>query len=591
MWIGSNVGLDRYYPASDTYRHYFPSQSDGTGNDVPLRPGFYPYSANSSQRNYLSRLQFGINRSLLLAVYEDKQGYLWFGTAGGGLNRFDPQTESFTYMLLDPENPESASNNISAIREDRSGVLWVGTWGGGLYQIETHSKRRSRYVHRQGDATSISQNNISVIYEDATGEIWIGTDLQGISKIDRSASKFRTISSLEDDQSDFTFMSIRSFWEDTRGILWLGTAGGGLYRYDRRNNSSKNYRAHIGQKNALQSDVLRSLYQDKSGIMWIGSARGLIRFDPIQETFKHIYINPENPLDPSNFVNYKIFELETMPGYIWFGTNGGGVCRYNKKTGELKNYLHDTVNMVEVQLNFVRTLHHYKKDPNILWVGAFGGFSRFDLQNETFKSYVNNPNDPRSLSSNNIMSFTEDKKGNLWITTYGGGINYFNPQTEEFQILTVENSGLPNNSVYGFLTDNNGYYWLSSNRGLSKFDPTNLTFKNYTVEDGLQSDEFNGGALYKSKTGEMFFGGIGGFNSFYPESITDNPHKPQIELTDIKLFNQSIDVRAEGPLQMHISEANKITLEHWQNDIEIEYVGLHYYRSTNNNYAYKLDRL
>ena len=380
-----------------------------------------------------------------------------------------------------------------------------------------------------------------------------------------------------------------AFWENDDGLLWIGTGGGGLYRYDRRIGIFKNYRSNPGQNNQLQSDIIRALYQDKTGIMWIGTARGLVRFDPVRETFKHIFINPDHPDDPSNFVNYKIFELETMPGYIWFGTNGGGVCRYEINTGELKQYLHDTANMIEVQLNFVRTLHHYKKDPNILWVGAFGGFSRLNLKEGSLKSYVNDPNDPRSLSSNNIMSFTEDREGNLWITTYGGGINYFNPQTEEFQILTVENSDIPSNSVYGFLTDNNGYYWLSSNRGLSKFDPTKLTFKNYTVEDGLQSDEFNGGALYQSKTGEMFFGGIGGFNSFFPESITDNPYIPQIELTDLKLFNQSIDVNLEGPLQKHISETDQVSLEHWQNDIEIEYVGLHYYRSTNNSYAYKLD--
>ena len=130
---------------------------------------------------------------------------------------------------------------------------------------------------------------------------------------------------------------------------------------------------------------------------------------------------------------------------------------------------------------------------------------------------------------------------------------------------------------------------MSSNRGISKFDPKSRTFKNYTVEDGLQSDEFNGGAYYQSKSGELFFGGINGINAFYPESITDNTYKPQIELTDFKLFNQSIDISDESPLKKHISETKEITLTYWQNDIEIEFVALHYYRSTNNTYAYRLD--
>ena len=590
VWIGSNIGLDRYYPATNTFRHYIYREGKKTGMyESPLRRSFYSTTPKNSQEYGSIGNKDGINSPFITVVFEDRQGYLWFGSIGGGLNRFDPQTESFTHILLDPDHPESPSNNISAIREDRKGILWVGTWGGGLYQIETHSKKRKRYVNRKGDITSISYDFISTIYEDATGEIWIGTDLLGVSKIDRSASKFKTISSIAGEPNSLSANAVRSFWKDDNGILWLGTSGGGLDRYDQRNGIFKNYRSGPGQNNQLKSNIIRALYQDNSGIMWLGTIRGLVRFDPVKETFKHIFVNPDNPDDPANLVNYKIMELENMPGFLWFGTNGGGVCRYEIKTGELKQYLHDTTNMIEVQLNFVRTLHQYRKDPNILWVGAFGGFSRFNIEEESFKSYVNDPNNPRSLSSNNIMSFTEDQKGNLWITTYGGGINYFNPQTEEFQILTVENSDLPSNSVYGFLPDNNGYLWLSSNRGLSKFDPVKKTFKNYTVEDGLQSDEFNGGAFYQSKAGEMFFGGINGFNSFYPESITDNPYKPHIELTDFKLFNQSIDINNEGPLQAHISETDQITLEHWQNDIEIEYVGLHYYRSTNNSYTYILD--
>jgi serine phosphatase RsbU (regulator of sigma subunit) len=130
---------------------------------------------------------------------------------------------------------------------------------------------------------------------------------------------------------------------------------------------------------------------------------------------------------------------------------------------------------------------------------------------------------------------------------------------------------------------------MSTNHGISKFDPENRTFKNFTVEDGLQSDEFNGGAYYQSKSGELFFGGINGINAFYPESITDNTYKPQIELTDFKLFNRSIDINDSSPLHKHVSETEEITLTYWQNDIEIEFVALHYYRSTKNSYAYRLD--
>jgi ligand-binding sensor domain-containing protein/serine phosphatase RsbU (regulator of sigma subunit) len=561
VWIGTTVGLDRYYPGTKTFRHY-------------------TYSKHNPN---------GISSNDVHSVYEGRQGVLWFGTHGAGLNRFDPQNEAFSSYLLNENNPADPSNRISAIMEDRSGLLWVGTWGGGLYQIEKLSRGSNRYRHSPEDRTSISQDFISVLYEDITGEIWIGTDLNGMNKVDRSATKFKTVSAMRGKKNSLSHNQVRAFWEDDGGVLWLGTAGGGLERYDRRMGTFKNYRHIPGDPNSLSHNAVRAIYQDLSGILWLGTGRGINRFDPKKEKFTHILVNPDNPDDPNNFINYRILELSHLPGILWFGSNGGGLCKYDKNTKKLYHLRQETTNADKNQINFIRSLYQSKSNPNILWVGTLYGFFSFDIQTETFKNYSNDPKDPESLSSNNVMGFYEDGSKNLWIATYGGGLNYFNPETEEFRVYTTQNSSSPSNSVYGLLADNNGYLWLSSNRGISKFDRRLGTFKNFTVEDGLQSDEFNGGAYYQSNSGEMLFGGIGGFNAFYPESITDNPHKPQIVLTDFKLFNKSVNIGPEEPLQKYISETDQITLHHWQNDISLEFVALHYYRSTNNTYAYMLE--
>jgi ligand-binding sensor domain-containing protein/serine phosphatase RsbU (regulator of sigma subunit) len=561
VWIGTDTGLDRYYPATGNFRHY----------------------------TYDEKNKKGINTNQVLSVCEDRQGYIWFGTGGGGLNRFDPQTESFTHFLIDPNDLNSLSNVILAVKEDRTGTLWVGTPGAGLYRLETHLNKYQQFLSHPTDISSLSQDVVTVIFEDKTGELWIGTDLNGINKIDRSASKFKSVSVIPGEYNSLSINQVRSFWEDDDGILWLGTAGGGLDRFDRRNNSFKNYRHAAGNPNSISSDFVRSIYQDRKGTIWLGTADGLNRFDPRTAKFKRIAVEKGRVDLPLNLINYRIIESSTHPDMLWFGSSGGGLCSYNIPTGELKQYLQQDTDPSSSQINFVRTLHQSQKDQNILWVGTLSGMCRFDIQAETFKPYSNNPHNSNSLSSNNVMGFYEENDGNLWVATYGGGINYFNTETEEFDVITTGNSDLPSNSVYGFLPDNNGFLWISSNRGISRFDPRNQTFKNYTVEDGLQSDEFNGGAYYKSKSGELFFGGISGFNAFYPESITDNKFKPQVEITDFKLFNQSVAIGAESPLQKHISETNQIVLEHWQNDIELGFVALHFYRSNNNTYAYKLD--
>ena len=188
------------------------------------------------------------------------------------------------------------------------------------------------------------------------------------------------------------------------------------------------------------------------------------------------------------------------------------------------------------------------------------------------------------------MQFYEDEKGYIWISTYGGGLNRFDPKTEEFLHFTESNSDIPNNAVYGVLPDEQGNLWMSTNNGISKFNPNTFEFRNYTVDDGLQSEEFNGGAVYKSRTGEMFFGGIEGFNYFFPEDVLDNPAKPEIVLTDLKIFNESIEVGTEdSPLKKQISNTKEINLAHWQNDISFEYVGLHYANTAKNRYAFKLE--
>ena len=229
--------------------------------------------------------------------------------------------------------------------------------------------------------------------------------------------------------------------------------------------------------------------------------------------------------------------------------------------------------------NFVRTVWYSKTRPDELWTGTTNGINILNLKTETFRYYNYDPKDSTSLSHPNVMNFFEDKNGFVWVATYGGGLNRFDPKTEKFLRFTQENSDLPNNGVYGSLQDENGNLWISTNSGITKFNPNSFKFRNYTVDDGLQSEEFNGGSYYKAPDGEMFFGGIKGFNSFYPAEVTDNKFIPAIVLTNIKIFNESIKVGEDSPLKVQISKTEEIVLEHWQNDISFEYVALALFKS------------
>lgn len=167
-------------------------------------------------------------------------------------------------------------------------------------------------------------------------------------------------------------------------------------------------------------------------------------------------------------------------------------------------------------------------------------------------------------------------------------MNKFEGDSESF-IRYSEEDGLPNNVIHGILEDNKGNLWLSTNRGLSKFNPQKETFINYRKENGLQSYEFNLGAYYKGRNGEMFFGGVNGFNAFYPDSVKTNTHIPPIVITDFQIFNKSIQHGEESVLRKSITAAEKIKLSYKDRVISFAFASLSYNFPELNQYAYMME--
>ena len=199
-----------------------------------------------------------------------------------------------------------------------------------------------------------------------------------------------------------------------------------------------------------------------------------------------------------------------------------------------------------------------------------------------FKYYQNSPNSSNSLSNNTVLSFYEEPAGTLWISTYGGGLNKFDIATEQFEIYTEE-EGLSNNATYGITgSKKESTLWISTNFGISKFNYKNKTFENFHENDGLLSNEFNTGAFYQAETGELFFGGIAGFNSFFPEDIKPNVIAPHVIITDLLIFNRPLN--HDYPDLESVSYLSEINLKHKQNNITIKFAALHYTFPKGNRY-------
>jgi len=603
LWIGTDGGLNRFNRETETFTRYihYPDDANTLSHNTVRaicedRTGMLWIGTEGGGLNKFDRdtetfthyihdpsNPKSLSSNSVRAIYEDNAGKLWIGTDGGGLNKLDRDTETFFHFLADPNDPSKLSHNsVYALYEDKTGVLWIGTNGGGLNILDQERRKFIRYINDPNDPTSLSYNEIYHIYEDRSGVLWIGTYGGGVNKIDLKRKKFIHYRYDPNNPNSLSHPIVWSIHEDASGILWIGTHGGGVNRFDRVKNQYTHYRHNPNDPYSLSNDIVRNVYEDRSGVLWIGThGGGICRFD--RETGK-FFSYQNDPNDPSSLSNDEIRSIyEDRSGTFWIGTNGGGFNKFDRETGKFTRYQNDPDNRYSLSNDFVRVI--YEDREGSFWIGTQGGgLNKFDRTSGLFTQYRTDPDNPNSLSSDFVFSIHEDESGLLWLGTWGGGLNKFDPKTETFTAYT-ENEGLSSNSTYGALEDDEGNLWISTNNGLSKFNPITGTFKNYNERDGLQSNEFNGGSFFQSKSGEMFFGGILGFNAFFPHEIKDNPHIPPVVITTFTKLNK------EAKLDKPLAELDELVLSYRDYVFSFEFAALEFTAPDKNLYAYKMEGL
>jgi streptogramin lyase len=365
----------------------------------------------------------------------------------------------------------------------------------------------------------------------------------------------------------------------------------GLDRFDRQVDPGSapaqftHYRSDPSNPRSLSHNSVLSIVEDQLGMMWFGTlARGLDRFDHQTGQFIHYQNDPDDPQSLShNIVRSLYVDSEET---LWVGTFGGGLNRFDSQEEKFIRYQHDPDDPSTLSDNTVMAI--LEDNFRELWIGTLGGLNRFDRGTGEFVRYNHDPNDQNSLSHDNAVSLFEDQAGVLWIGTNGGGLNKFDRQNEQF-IHYTEVNGLPSGTVMGITEDDQGYLWLSTSQGLSKFDPHFETFRNYDTYDGLQGNQFNFNSLHKSGSGELFFGGVNGFNSFYPANIQNNAYVPPVVITDFQLANKPVDIGPDSVLQKSILETDKLALSYEDQVISFEFAALNYMSPEKNRYRYTLE--
>jgi signal transduction histidine kinase/DNA-binding response OmpR family regulator len=389
---------------------------------------------------------------------------------------------------------------------------------------------------------------------------------------------------------------VNCFAEDKKGNLWIGTNGGGLIYFDRAGNTFRTYLHNPSDPASLSSNIIVCLWIDRQQKLWIGT-----------------YFGGLNSFDGSRFVRYQHVQadrksiaddriwaiLEDSQDNLWIGTLGGGLELYDREKKEFYHYRTGMTN--SVRSDFISSLTE-DREGNI-WVGTANGVDVLKKQTRQFTHYGHDARDPKSLSHDNVYSIYEDSRDNIWVGTRIG-LNLLNKKTGKFRIIRTEN-GLPDNTVFTVLEDSRRNMWVSTANGLSNIeirdtarlaenlqDKYVLTFKNYNESDGLQGREFNDKAGFKTREGEIIFGGADGFNIIVPEQINLNAQIPNIVFTDFQIFNQSVliskDYRGRSILTKALNETKHITLKYSENVFSIEFAALSYFHPEKNQYRYIL---
>ena len=552
LWLGTQEGLCRFEPVTNGFTRFAHKEEDPFSLHHNFVRSLVADTAHTlwigTQRGLsaldLETMQFTHTvtpfdemvpekNHRIIALHLDAAGILWVGSDGGSLAMLNPATGAWTLQSLQFHQTRYASNeSVRTILEDRTGLLWVGLWDGGLYK-ETPLKPFTTYTYNP-DAPGFTLSNpiVTTIHPSARSEIiWIGT-YGGLNALYPDTGH---IEPFQHDPNNSHTLSHNEIWdiEESRdGALWITTAGGGLNRMDPVRKTFKHFRHQPGQPGSISSNTLYSILEDKAETLWVSTSdKGLNKLSWPDERFT-VYLPDATPKTPSHYSIWPLLESR-RDSTLWIGTIGGGLNRY-------------------------------------------------DPVEERFSFYVSDPNDTTSISGNFVQSLYEDDAGDLWIGTMRRGLNRYDRAEDRFYRYTTDD-GLPHNTVTCVTGGRDGERWISTLNGLARLDVRTRQITRFTKSDGLPSNTFRENACYQAPDGTLYFGSEGGLVTFRPEEIVADPHRPEVVLTGLAIFNEPVT------LDSTLSSKKHLQLPYNQNVVTFSYSALHYAAPLDNDYAYKLD--
>ena len=621
IWVSTIGGLSRINPDKDEIKNYYSKEDRGNLSNSNLWQllctkdnrliastidGLNVYDKNKDKFTRILYKEGELPSQYIYSLEEDINGHIWVGT-DNGLVELDKDLN-----IVKSYHDTIGDSDVYNVYDDSKGNIWVCTLDNGLFKINLDDKSVENYKNNNSKI-SIPSNNVRDIISDSEGKLWIATD-KGLCTFDYEREEFITYNKKLYQSNSLIDDEIFCLLKDSSGLIWIGTYSG-ISRFN-PNSSFTHFKSDPYDNNSISGNVIHGIYEDDDKTLWIGTNESGVNIIN-GESIKHL--NKEN----SNLVSDLIEDITGFKNYIFIGTNEGlsvlvkndktvknyTITNYTTKDGlpsnkirslfiDSKGYLWigtnkglailDTNNNKIIDITyildemgvsdkFIRAV--YEDSKGNYYIGCFleGGLIKINPNTKEYKIYKNIENDDYSISNNSIRYINEDLYGNILVGT-SHGINILNLSTDKFNHYT-EKDGLINNTIYGILVDKNNGIWMSTNAGISKLSTEDDTFKNFTITDGLQSNEFNGRACFKSKDGNMYFGGINGFNVFNSQDIELSTFEPKVIFDNFEI---------NGTNKKDISN---IKFKSNENNIKINFFTNDYKYTKTTQYYYKLEGL
>ena len=583
-----------YDPGKDTFTHFQSKlEYDGAVKDVKIPiiedgdgriwigstnglSAFSPQTKEFSYFTFINKRGERFDDVNITALYIDKKGMLWVGTTTGLFN-YNSKSEIFEESQFTLDSTEILSFENSYIRtiiEDKNENLIFGTEGNGLY-ILSHSSKKTFVRNYTTENSDICYNLVQSLFIDKSENLWIGT-LNGISKTDLKKNKFNLYRNSNSPNSlDLLGNVIASLYKDDDGILWAGNWGQGLNLINRSTNNVEHFSTqHLGN-HKISNDFIHAIYKDTDNYIWIGTRNGILIYDKPNNTFVPYYEffnNPELPL----FNNVRInMIIQDKSSNYWIGTQNG-LYKINSEKSTIEVFQTELDIDHQPSANLIYCL--LEDSDGLIWIATVSGL---DVYNPVTKKIKHFRKEEKGLSDDLIISLCEDSKGRIWIgtSTY---LNMYNKKDSTFTYYSKEH-GLPNNNIFEIIKDKNNGLWFATGKGLCKFDEEQNTFHTFTIEDGLQGLEFNLRAAYLCADGEILLGGMNGFNSFYPKSISKNPYIPKL------VFTSFFKTKGNSKEYINLEELDEVVLKFNVSSFTIEFAALEFTNPQKNNYLYQME--